>query len=214
MPPKSNEKVFWESRYLQSNIPWDINQAAPAFVKYLNEQKNVREGKVGVLGCGYGHDAFYFAEHKNQKTKKSTFVVIGFDFAESAIKFCNNQKQEKKLENIFFYQANIFELIQDKKWENSFDYIIEHTSLCAIDPSRRKEYIELIKYVLKPSGKIIGLFFIRPKELSGPPFGSSVEEIRDLFKEDFIEVEKLYLEKCLHKGKLEGEEYFGIFEKK
>ena len=207
---KVNKKEFWEERYLSKRMPWDISQVAPAFVKCLTKNTDLitRNGKVAVLGCGLGHDAFYFANNKEYD-----FEVYGFDFAESAIKYCNEIKQKENLTNIDFYQVDFFELTKDKKWENHFNCIIEHTSLAAIDPNRRKEYIDLIKYLLKPGGELIGLFFIRPKELGGPPFGITPEEVRELFKEDFKEVEELHPEPCLHTN-LKGEEYFGVFRKR
>ena len=204
---KVSKKDFWEEIYLSGHMPWDIGQVAPAFVKYFRD-KTAFKSQVVVLGCGYGHDAFYVSElNKN-------FQVYGFDFSYNAIKYCNEIKQKENLTNIDFYQVDFFELVKDKNWGNHFDYVIEHTSLAAIDPERRKEYVDLIKYLLKPNGKLIGLFFIKPKELGGPPFGITLEEIRKLFKEDFAEVEKLHYEKCLHSNKLRGEEWFAVFQKK
>ena len=205
---KVSKKDFWEEKYISNHTPWDINQVAPAFVKYL-KTKDINEGNVVVLGCGRGHDAFYFATYKECK-----FNVYGFDFSESAIKFCNEIKNKKNLTNTNFCQADFFNIIKEPKWKNYFDCVIEHTSLAAIDPTRRKEYIELIKYLLKPNGKLIGLFFIRPKELDGPPFGISPREVRELFKDNFTEIEKLHYEECLHGKDLKGEEYFGVFKKK
>lgn len=188
-------------------MPWDIGQVAPAFVKYFGDRgQETRDENVAVLGCGRGHDAFYLA--------KLGFNIYGFDFAENAINCCNQIKEKENLQNTNFIQVDFFQLIKNKKWKNYFDYVTEHTSLAAIDPKRRTDYIELIKHLLKSGGKLIGLFFIRPKELGGPPFGINVEEVRDLFKEDFIEIEELHYEECLHKGILEGYEYLGIFEKK
>lgn len=214
---KVNQKDFWEERYITKHMPWDIGQVAPAFVKYLQSTKyEVQSANLGthtsvaVLGCGHGHDAFYFAGEVAQPR----FQVFGFDFSESAIKYCNKVKKKENLTNIDFYQIDFFELIKDNKWKNYFDFVIEHTSLAAIDPKRRIEYINLIKYLLKPGGKLIGLFFIKPKELSGPPYGIKVEEVRELLKENFIEIEKLHYEECLHSEKLQGEEWFAIFQKK
>ena len=34
---KVNNKSFWEEKYGENNTPWDIGQASPAFVNYLNE---------------------------------------------------------------------------------------------------------------------------------------------------------------------------------
>ena len=105
-------------------------------------------------------------------------------------------------------------MVSNDIYKSYFDYVVEHTSFCAIHPLLRKQYIDLIKYLLKPGGRLIGLFFIRPPEKGGPPYGTSVTEVSNLFVDDFIEVEKLHFEECLHKEKLDGEEYFGVFEKK
>ncbi|MBI2996722.1 MAG: methyltransferase domain-containing protein [Candidatus Melainabacteria bacterium] len=208
---KVSKKEFWDERYKKGTIPWDIGQVAPAFVKYFHSGKSqlapTTTKKIAVLGCGRGYDAFSLA--KNHK-----FKVYGFDFSESAIKFCNKIRKRKKLSNTYFYKADFFKNLKSKKWKNCFDYVIEHTTLCAIDPKRRKKYIELINHLLKPNGKLVGLFFIRPIKLGGPPFGINTKAVRELFKKDFIEVKKLHYEKCLHKGKLEGDEYLGVFEKK
>lgn len=204
-----NKKDFWEEKYTSGHMPWDIGEVAPAFRKYFNnEDKAINYKKVAVLGCGLGHDTFYIANLKDYNLQ-----VYGFDFSENAIKYCNEIKEKNNIKNINFHQVDFFELVNDKNWKNYFDCVTEHTSLAAIDPNRRKEYIDLIKYLLKPSGKLIGLFFIRPKELGGPPFGIEVEEVRELFRDDFNEIEKLHYEECLHKDKLEGDEYFGVFEK-
>ena len=211
---KVNKKEFWESKYIQNHMPWDIGQVAPAFVKYFTQSLELQALKVAVLGCGRGHDAFYLAQLENKGNKNCKLDVYGFDFSNIAIRFCNELKKRKRLNNINFYQVDFFKLGKSNEWKNSFDYVVEHTTLCAVDPERKKEYVDLVKHILKPKGKLIGLFFVRPIELGGPPFGSTQEEIKQLFCEDFIEEEELRYEECLHAGKLEGDEYLGIFRKK
>ena len=211
---------FWESRYIQQKTPWDIGQVAPAFKKYLLGHRTWDHGQLAinkeqlnrsqvhcprsiVLGCGLGYDAFFFA--------KQGFEVYAFDFSESAIKKANETKAKMDMQNIYFYKEDLFELKNKKRWMNSFDYVLEHTCFCAINPKRRNEYVDLIKYLLKPGGKLIGLFFVRSKP-GGPPYGTNEKELRELFK-DFKEIEKLHIEECLHGDVLQGDEYFGVFEK-
>ncbi len=209
---KVNNPDFWEERYLQKKMPWDIGQVAPAFVKYFGNQQSVvsfqQNLNVAILGCGRGHDAFYLAIYK-----ECLFQIYGFDFSNEAIKYCSEIKEKNKIQNIYFYQIDFFKLVKDSKWNFFFDCVIEHTSLAAIDPKRREEYMDLIKFLLKPNGKLIGLFFVRPKELEGPPFGIDIEEVRELFKDDFTEIEELHYEECMHGEKLQGDEWFGVFEK-
>ncbi len=205
---------FWEERYAKGDMPWDIGQVSPAFIKYLTEHQDINNKTIAVLGCGRGHDAFYFAQYESKKYKNCKFDVYGFDFSEIAIRFCNELKQKKNIKNISFYKVDIFKLLRSNQWKNYFDCIIEHTCLCAIDPNRQKEYIDLINHILKPGGKVIGLFFMKPKELGGPPFGSTPGDIKELFKDNnFTETEALHPAECLHSSKLQGEEWFGVFQK-
>ena len=54
---------------------------------------------------------------------------------------------------------------------------------CAISPLRRFEYDRVVWQLLKPSGKLLGLFLPLDKELDegGPPWGVTKSELRDLF---------------------------------
>ncbi len=222
MTSKVNNSDFWEQRYKEETAHWDIGEVAPAFVKYFSRTGEVckpRLQNVAVLGCGRGHDAFYIAscepragkEGFASRSSQDVVQVHAFDFSESAINYCNKVKEENNVKNIHFHQANIFELVKDKKWKGYFDLVIEHTCFCAIDPNKRSEYIELVKYLLKPNGKLVGLFFMRDKELGGPPYGSTPKIIKDHFKKDFKEIVELHPESCLHSN-LNGEEWFGVFE--
>ena len=207
-------KQFWEEKYLNKNTPWDIGQAAPAFVKYFSRRGLLQKAptelkKIAVLGCGRGYDTFYPGE------KDHNFQVYGFDFSPSAIVFCKKLKEKKKLKNIHFKQTDFFKLKSNKKWKGFFDIVLEHTCLAAIDPKKRKDYFQLVNYLLKPKGKLIGLFIFRPIKMGGPPFGITQREIRKLTKNNFVEIEKLHRVKCLHSNNIKkGDEYLGIFEKR
>lgn len=201
-----NKENFWNDLYLKNTTPWDIGQPSPAFVSYFKkfkkELKKESDLNIAVLGSGNGHDAFYLANEG--------FNVVGFDFAEDAIKSSNEKKEKEKTSNIKFIKANFFDLVKDKSWKSSFDCVIEHTSFCAISPNRRKEYVELIGYLLKPKGKLIGMFFFRPIESGGPPFGTNELELKEFFN-CFNEIIAPKKGSCLHS--FTGIEYFAVYEK-
>src|SRR3989338_11192349 len=120
--PKVSNKEFWEQRYISLCMSWDIGQVAPAFVKYLIKdflQKAPTGLNVAVLGCGRGHDAFYFTTYK-----ECNFNVCGFDFSDSAIKYCNELKEKDNIQNISFYKEDFFKLSQDKRWGGYFDIVL------------------------------------------------------------------------------------------
>ena len=77
-------------------------------------------------------------------------------------------------------QADIFTL--PETLDNSFDYVLEYTCFCAIDPNRRAEYANLVERLLKPNGIYIDLAFPLDGRRGGPPFSVTEAEVFDLFQ--------------------------------
>jgi SAM-dependent methyltransferase len=68
------------------------------------------------------------------------------------------------------------------EWDGSFDYVLQYTCFCAIDPRRREDYAELIGRLLKPGGTYIDLAFPLDGRPGGPPYAVSEAEIAALFE--------------------------------
>ncbi len=138
----------WEHRYQEGTTRWDLGQPAPAFVDLFQSGETPRPGSVVVLGAGRGHDARLFAQHQ--------FDVTAVDFAPSAVAA---MAHEAELTGIPLHplQRNIFDLVPE--FENQFDYVVEHTCFCAIDPSLRPAYVTLVAQLLKPQGELLAVFF-------------------------------------------------------
>lgn len=166
-----NQPEFWESRYQSGGDRWDLGQAAPPFVTLLAQPHSPKPGRMAVLGCGRGYDVLLFASHG--------FEVVGFDFAPTAI------AQARQLAGtlaIRFEQREIFSLSQD--YAGAFDYVLEHTCFCAIDPSQRPAYVQLVHDLLRSEGELIALFWAHHRP-GGPPFGSTADELQKLFGTSF-----------------------------
>lgn len=196
--PNPNEPSFWET-YYQDTPPWDLGQPAPPLVQFLQTHPELPRGRVAVLGSGLGNDALWLAAQG--------FAVTGFDFVPAAIAHSTAQAQERQLAAEFL-QRDLFQLLPE--FAQTFDYVIEHTCYCAIDPDRRDEYVDIAAGILKPQGQFIGLFWCHDRP-DGPPFGSQPESVRSLFAMDF---EILSFEPVDHSiEKRKGEEYLGHFVK-
>ena len=76
----------------------------------------------------------------------------------------------------------------------------------------RTDYVQKMKSILKPNGKITGLLFQFPLTEVGPPFGGSKEEYIKLFQNDF-EIKTLEIAHNSIKPR-QGNELFFIFTKK
>ena len=164
-----NSPQGWDKLYIDNNTGWDLGEPTPVFT---NIAKNIRPGNLCILGCGHGYDAIMFSQNG--------FNVTAVDFAPTPIKYINDKARELSLD-IITIQENIFSL--SPRLDNHFDYIIEQTCFCAIDPQKRKAYHDLVYNLLKPGGTIIGLWFPIGKSLSegGPPFTVSEKEVKLLF---------------------------------
>ena len=160
---------FWEDIYLENDTGWDLKGVTPVFDSISNE---LNQGKVCIVGCGRGYDAIMFA--------KKGFDVTAVDFAPTPI-FKLNKLAIQKSVTITTVQDDIFSLVG--KYPDTFDYVIEQTCFCAIHPNRRKEYEILVRTILKPGGKLVGLWFPLDKsqEEGGPPWGTTIDEVKSTF---------------------------------
>jgi methyl halide transferase len=187
---------YWHQRYQQGSTGWDLGAPAPPFINLLASSAAPTPGKIAVLGAGRGHEALLFAAHR--------FEAIGFDFAPAAVAAATEAAKLRGLK-VDFHQRDIFGLLPE--FSGSFDYVLEHTCFCAINPIQRPEYVQLVHSLLKPGGQLLALFFTHSRT-GGPPFGSTPTEIRRLFADGF---EILSLEPAMDSIESRcGEEHLGI----
>lgn len=187
----------WEHRYQEGTTRWDLGQSAPAFVDLFQSEAAPQPGHVIVLGAGRGHDARLFAQHR--------FEVTAVDFAPSAVAAMAHEVELTGLP-LRPLQRNIFDLVPE--FENQFDYVVEHTCFCAIDPSLRANYVELVARLLKPQGELLAVFFTHSRE-GGPPYGVTPEGVKALFEPHFGVESLVPVANSVPSRR--GEEHFGQF---
>ncbi len=176
-----NQPEFWENIYDNQESPdWDLGQPAPPFVSLLTSDSPPPPGKIAVLGCGTGYEVVLFAAHG--------FDVVGVDFVPSAIRGAGKRLQGANLKAELL-KRDMFDLLNE--YQSHFDYALEHTCFCAINPVRRAEYVQLVQTILKPTGTFIALFFALPPD-GRPPFGTTEGEIHSLFEPAF-EISELHI---------------------
>lgn len=165
--------VDWQSRYLQGDTPWEKGAPHPALLDFL--QKTPLGGRVLVPGCGSGHDV-------RAISSAGAAVVVGLDIAPAALQAARSFAKSGMEE----YLLGDF-LAGDAQALGPFDAIFEHTCFCAIPPGRRSDYAAAAAGALKPSGLLVGVFFLDPDnpDPEWPPFGSCLEEILSVFSRAF-----------------------------
>lgn len=165
-----NSSGKWEADYRRGTDGWDLGGPTPVFRRLLASGQ-FAPGRVIVLGAGRGHDAREFA--------RRGFQVTAVDFTPYAAH--EMQRLAEPGAPIEILQADLFTL--PHTLDGTFDYVLEYTCFCAIDPSRRAEYADLAARLLRPSGLYIALAFPLDTHEGGPPFAVSAAEIEILFRE-------------------------------
>lgn len=162
---------FWNTRYLNRETGWDMQGPHPA-LESLTSQLRINKCRILVLGCGYGHDADFFASKGH--------IVTAVDYSAEAIEVA--QKRYGTRDNLKFVKADALHL--PEKFMNSFDMVFEHTFFCAIDPQKRNDVLKVWKNCLVPGGHLFGIFFTH-YQTHQPPYGGTEWEYRERLKKDF-----------------------------
>lgn len=152
-----NRPQFWQEKYENNLAPWDLGQPSPVFERLVKDGR-FSPGKMIVLGAGRGYDARLFARHG--------FAVTAVDFADEAVSAM--RRQDELAYPVEILQADIFAL--PEKLNGRFDYVLEYTCYCAINPARRNEYARLVHRLLKPGGLWVALSFPIGHRAGGPPY--------------------------------------------
>ena len=177
-PGRVNQPAFWRDLYESGADRWELGGPNPSLVAHLRPAAPPAGTRVAVPGCGRGHDCRLLA--------RLGYEVWGFDWAAEALATAQRLAEEQRL-RIDFELRDVFELAAD--YAGFFDGLWEYTCFCAIDPTRRREYVELVARLLKPGGWLLACFFPMREGTGGPPFPTSEAEVRRLFEPRFTFVE-------------------------
>lgn len=188
----------WEERYRTGETPWDHGEPSPGLVDFLAQEKYT-PGKAIVPGCGRGRDCVALARHG--------FAVTGVDVSALAIQGAQKLAAENSVE-IDYHMRNF--LHPPRSWRGAYDWVVEHTCFCAIDPDLRDDYVQAVRFVLKRGGHLLGVFFNIEAE-EGPPFGATRGELADRFGPHFDQVTEKVPRSFPNR---EGEELLVLWRKK
>jgi methyl halide transferase len=157
---------FWEGIYAAGGDGWELGGPALPLVDFVRSTPPPA-GRVAVVGCGRGHDARLLAAHG--------YAVTAFDFSTAALAAARALAERDGV-HVTFEQRDIFTLASD--FAHAFDGVWEYTCYCAIDPRRRREYVDVMHAIVRPGGWLLGCFFPLRAQSAGPPFKVSASEIR------------------------------------
>ena len=191
----------WAARYREEDTPWDHGDPHPE-VRRLTSVGEFPTHSTGrralVPGCGPAHDACAIA--------KLGFNVTGIDYTTEARDLGAAALEalggEFRCEDALAFTP-----------AERYDLVFEHTFLCAIDPSLRSSYGEMISRVLRPGGLFVVIVFPvnRPREEGGPPFALNLDDVREVLGSSF-ELRSHSPIECTREGR-EWREELAVFER-
>jgi hypothetical protein len=185
--------AYWEKRYQQQQTGWDIGKPSTPLVTFIDGIKN-KDASILIPGCGNSYEAEYIVQQGF-----TNLTVI--DIAPSPVERLKEKigaKATVLLEDFFQHKG-------------SYDFILEQTFFCALDPLLRPAYVKKMSELLNNKGKLVGVLFNKQFE-TNPPFGGSKKEYEELFSKH---LQLLKMEECYNSiAPREGTELFFIATKK
>ncbi|MDC6351964.1 methyltransferase domain-containing protein [Zeaxanthinibacter sp. PT1] len=163
-------KEYWEQRYRENRLGWDIGHISSPLKKYIDGLRN-KEMKILVPGAGYGYEVSYLHQ-------------LGFTSV-YAVDYAAEPLQRILRENPDFPKDQLVEGDFFDMEESGFDLILEQTFFCSLPPKLRSQYVEKTFNLLKEGGILSGLLFDFPLTEKGPPYGGNSQMYRDLFQPPF-----------------------------
>ncbi|MFD0992457.1 methyltransferase domain-containing protein [Tenacibaculum geojense] len=186
---------FWNNKYKKNKTGWDLGEISSPLKAYFDQ---LTDKSALILIPGGGNS--YEAEYLHEKGFTNVFVV---DIAIEAI--MNIKDRIPSFPETHLLHNNFFNIT------GQFDIIIEQTFFCALDPELRKDYVRQMHKLLKPRGKLVGLYFDAELNNDHPPFGGSFDEYKQLFEPAFT---IKTLNDCYNSSPgRQGMELFAIYEK-
>ncbi len=151
----------WSQRYREGRTGWDIGGCPPELAPFIASLPPARN--VLIPGCGKGHEVAAFREAGHS--------VVAVDYAEGAV--------EAARRNLAEYAdcvrlADFFD--ESALPPAAFDICYERTFLCAIPVKWRRDFARRVDTLLRPGGRLAGLFLYGDPEPDGPPFPLSGNE--------------------------------------
>jgi SAM-dependent methyltransferase len=159
---------FWNQRYASGETPWTLHAIPAALCSFVKRRR--RRGTVLIPGCGTDLEVFQFFQ-------TAGFEVTAIDFSSVAV-----AQTRKALRNFDgqIIRGDFFKF----DFQNRFDLIYERTFLCALHPRRWSQYAKRVAQLLRPRGKLAGIFFYG-KEPEPPPYPLSEARAAQIFGKYF-----------------------------
>lgn len=179
---------FWHSKWASNQIGFHLDDVNPLLIEHWHKTEPKREEKIFVPLCGKSEDLVWLATKHNQVhgVELSSIAVRSF-FAEHfytpLVIQLNAHHELYQFDELSIYTGDYFTAPVE-----TYDIVYDRAALVALPEEMRKEYVERLKSLLNPGGRILLVTLdYEQHEMAGPPFSVPQEEIEQLFAEFSVE---------------------------
>ena len=136
------EQLYTESERDGFAISWVDLAPNPYLVAWLGRQPTPPRGRALVVGCGYGDDAEFLADHGLE--------VTAFDIAPSAVARCRSRFPDSR---VHYLTADA--LAPPADWVAAFDFIFEAYTIQVLHGEARTACARSIGGLVAPGGRLL-----------------------------------------------------------
>ena len=163
------EESYWTDRYDKEETGWDIGHISSPIKEYI-DQLGDKSLRILIPGAGNAYEAEYLWKEGFKNVWVLDISTVPLAHLKQRVP---DFPEDQLIHGDFFDHSG------------QYDLILEQTFFCALDPKLRPAYVEKVKDLLRPGGKLVGLLFQIPLHSDKPPFGGNIEEYLNLFSSKF-----------------------------
>ncbi|KAB0463563.1 thiopurine S-methyltransferase [Vibrio kanaloae] len=177
-----NNPEFWHNKWAANQIGFHLEDVNPLLIEFWEKTNPNYEKSVFVPLCGKSEDLIWLAsKHEEVQGVELSQIAVRAFFSEHfytpTVTQINGQHELYQFDELSVYTGDYFTApIQP------VDIIYDRASLVALPAEMRVQYVERLKHLLKPGGKMLLVTLdYDQNEMAGPPFSVPKLEIDQLF---------------------------------
>ncbi|EHR0798865.1 thiopurine S-methyltransferase [Vibrio parahaemolyticus] len=176
------DQEFWHSKWASNQIGFHLEDVNPLLPAYWHHANPKREDKVLVPLCGKSEDLVWLAtKHDSVEGVELSQIAVRSFFAEHfytpTVTPISGMHELYQFDELSIYTGDFFTAPVSQA-----DIVYDRAALVALPQDMREEYVERLKPLLNPGGRILLVTLNYPQEeMAGPPFSVPLEEIQQLF---------------------------------
>jgi SAM-dependent methyltransferase len=170
--------AFWNQRYTSGETPWVLHKVPAALRSFL--KRTHKRGRILIPGCGTDHGVIKAFADAGFKVTAIDFSPVALARTKKALESFRLRREANRRWTGRIIRADFFK----SDFGRRFDVVYERTFLCAMHPRRWPGYAKRVAELLRPGGKLVGIFFYGT-EPEPPPYPINKTQAATIFGKYF-----------------------------